>query len=784
MAQADGHVLIDTKINTDGMEKGFDKLVRGVDKIATHVEKIGNLLEHNFSGKAVDSLGDAASAAQNAGQQITESFSNVRQSGDILNVVASAAENAGNHIRAAFSDVDGAAPINKTLENARYRVAQLEQQYANIVNELKTADINDKSTDRLAMQKAMVYDRLAEARRRLALEVAAAAQKEAAAEEKAAAREVKAAERKAKAEERAAKKRLRDATKGLRRLSTRMSEIAMGSIIYNTIGQAVLAMTQYFGAALKSNDQFTASFARLKAALLTAFQPIYEAVVPALITMMNVLTAVINTVGRFFAAISGKDYSQIKQNAEALYEQAEGIDAVGSAAKKAKKALAGFDEINRLSFTDTSAGGAGAAGTVVPDFSEPEPVENLDEILRFVKQVGLALATWKISGLFLDDMGKAAGLGFAVGSAFGLATDFIDAFNNGIDWNNLGGMIANIIGLTIGLGIAFGAPIAAIGLLVGAFALLIPAVKEWIETGELSNEGCAAIVLAITAIGGVIALLTGSWIPLAIGAVAGFAFACAMKGDEIKGVLAKLDEWLQGVFATDWREVFGPVLGGILNGFFNVAKSFWDSIKLIFDGFIDFIAGVFTGDWDRALNGLISILQGIFDGVLAVLTAPFRLFKDWIYDLARKFFPDAWKEGINSAITSVNKFISWLNDKLTFKIPPIEIAGQTIFKGGSIRLVKIPQIPYLAKGAVIPANNPFLAVLGDQKHGTNIEAPLSTIEEAVERVMARRGGVSDERIVSLLSQILEAVLGIEIDGETLTNAMESYQRKRAVSLGG
>lgn len=41
-------------------------------------------------------------------------------------------------------------------------------------------------------------------------------------------------------------------------------------------------------------------------------------------------------------------------------------------------------------------------------------------------------------------------------------------------------------------------------------------------------------------------------------------------------------------------------------------------------------------------------------------------------------------------------------------------------------------IPCLATGAVIPANREFLAVLGDQKHGTNIEAPLSTIEEASE----------------------------------------------------
>lgn len=46
-------------------------------------------------------------------------------------------------------------------------------------------------------------------------------------------------------------------------------------------------------------------------------------------------------------------------------------------------------------------------------------------------------------------------------------------------------------------------------------------------------------------------------------------------------------------------------------------------------------------------------------------------------------------------------------------------------------------IPYLAQGAVIPANQPFMAVLGDQKSGTNIEAPLSTIEKAVANVLSQ-----------------------------------------------
>ena len=58
----------------------------------------------------------------------------------------------------------------------------------------------------------------------------------------------------------------------------------------------------------------------------------------------------------------------------------------------------------------------------------------------------------------------------------------------------------------------------------------------------------------------------------------------------------------------------------------------------------------------------------------------------------------------------------------------------------SVPRLSIDDVPALAKGAVIPPNREFLAVLGDQKSGTNIEAPTSEIEAAVARGMQRYGG--------------------------------------------
>ena len=65
----------------------------------------------------------------------------------------------------------------------------------------------------------------------------------------------------------------------------------------------------------------------------------------------------------------------------------------------------------------------------------------------------------------------------------------------------------------------------------------------------------------------------------------------------------------------------------------------------------------------------------------------------------------------------------------------------------SVPRLSIDDVPALAKGAVIPPNKEFLAVLGDQKSGTNIEAPTSEIEAAVARGMQRYGGGGSNTVI-------------------------------------
>ena len=65
----------------------------------------------------------------------------------------------------------------------------------------------------------------------------------------------------------------------------------------------------------------------------------------------------------------------------------------------------------------------------------------------------------------------------------------------------------------------------------------------------------------------------------------------------------------------------------------------------------------------------------------------------------------------------------------------------------SMPKLKRTEIPALARGAVIPPNREFLAVLGDQKSGKNIEAPVSEIEAAVARGMQNSGGGGSQTVI-------------------------------------
>ena len=128
---------------------------------------------------------------------------------------------------------------------------------------------------------------------------------------------------------------------------------------------------------------------------------------------------------------------------------------------------------------------------------------------------------------------------------------------------------------------------------------------------------------------------------------------------------------------------------------------------------------------------------------------------------------NAFKDALNKLIMRLNAAIGTplrnLNSSI-LKLRKFEIFGAKPF--ASVPLITVPKIPYLAKGAVIPPGNPYLAVVGDQKRGTNIEAPLSTIEQAVANVLSSQNQNININFVGELAA-LARVLKPEIDKENV-----------------
>lgn len=119
--------------------------------------------------------------------------------------------------------------------------------------------------------------------------------------------------------------------------------------------------------------------------------------------------------------------------------------------------------------------------------------------------------------------------------------------------------------------------------------------------------------------------------------------------------------------------------------------------------------------------------------------------------------------GINGMVSAVESAVNFIIDainSLSWEIPDwVPLVGGETF-GFDIPNVSFWKIPELAEGAVIPPNNPFLAVLGDQSSGTNIEAPLDTIKQALQEAMVVGGGqpqvinvyIGQEKIETMVAQ--------------------------------
>lgn len=212
-------------------------------------------------------------------------------------------------------------------------------------------------------------------------------------------------------------------------------------------------------------------------------------------------------------------------------------------------------------------------------------------------------------------------------------------------------------------------------------------------------------------------------VPIAIAAAIAAIILIATHWDQLKTTMSNLMNWIKGVFATDWHAQFG-VFGDVVEVFLNSFKGIFNSIKQICSGFVTFLKGVFTGNVDMALKGILNILRGAANLIYSIFKAPVNMVI-------------ALFNGLNRAIiNAINGLVDGLNHiKVPDWVPGI--GG----KGINLSHANYTRIPYLAQGAVIPAGNPFLAVLGDQTKGNNLEMPENLLRKIVSEESGKGTGM-------------------------------------------
>ena len=121
-----------------------------------------------------------------------------------------------------------------------------------------------------------------------------------------------------------------------------------------------------------------------------------------------------------------------------------------------------------------------------------------------------------------------------------------------------------------------------------------------------------------------------------------------------------------------------------------------------------------------------------------------------------------------SALNNISSLITQWSGNLSTGINGLNIPNDVTFTG-LLSLLKTNKIniPMLANGAVIPPNNPFLAVLGDQRSGTNIEAPVGVIREAVEEA-AQPNVTVENRVYIGNREIQDFIVDTVIDSNLVT----------------
>ena len=319
--------------------------------------------------------------------------------------------------------------------------------------------------------------------------------------------------------------------------------------------------------------------------------------------------------------------------------------------------------------------------------------------------IGAGIAGWGLGkvltslGLIKGGFKQLLGIAVFVSGVVIAITGFIDAWKNGVDWQNLIEIIGGVALAAGGAALAFGKIGAAITLLIGGIGMIVTAFHDWITTGELSTETAALFAGGIGAIGLAFTLLTGSWIPLVIAAILALGVAIVKWWDEISawldGIVEKVNSFFNNAIKTLSEKgtlitgVFILLYGSvqtIFNAIAGVIKTVLATIRAVLITFAQVVKGFATGDWASSLEAIKSAWLDVWNSI-----------------------KQTGANIINSIIGTVEAFVNNVIVLFNRLVSAVSSVMQFFGGGGISWRAGTVSIPRLAKGGIVDTATMFVA---------------------------------------------------------------------------
>lgn len=307
--------------------------------------------------------------------------------------------------------------------------------------------------------------------------------------------------------------------------------------------------------------------------------------------------------------------------------------------------------------------------------------------------------------------------------------------------------------------------------LIGAFAAakIAELASGVIKSASGIATAVKGLIALMTGTGGIMggikaiatAIGTGGIFAIAVGAAIAIGVLLYKNWDEICAAATKLKDWvvertrelsesatrtlsnLKEKIANVWN-IIKTSTSTTWNAIKKTLSGLWNSLKSTASTVFNAIKTKVTGVWDkikdktsRTWESVTTFISTKVEAIKTAITDKFNAARDAVKS-AFEGIVDFIKRPINQAISIVNNAVGMINSAIggiesAFSFGPWNVPTPFGTKriGFHATFPRVGTIPYLASGAVIPPRSEFLAVLGDQKKGNNLEAPESLLRQIV-----------------------------------------------------